>query len=50
MKWVLLEKSNMRDQYISDIQFEELKGITYMVNNTFERFADGCIVISEASH
>lgn len=48
MKWVVLEKGDMRDAYVSEIQFENLKGISHMINNTFEQFADGCIVISEA--
>lgn len=48
MRWVVLEKGDMRDAYVSEIQFENLKGISYMINNTFEQFADGCIVISEA--
>ena len=47
MRWVVLEKGDMRDAYVSEIQFENLKGISYMINNTFEQFADGCIVISE---
>ena len=45
MKWVLIEKPELRDAYVSDKINEELKEVYDEVNRTFDEFAKDKIVI-----
>ena len=45
MKWVLIEKPELRDAYVSGKINEELKAVYDEVNRTFDEFAKDKIVI-----
>ena len=45
LKWVLIEKLELRDAYVSGKINEELKAVYDEVNRTFDEFAKDKIVI-----
>ena len=47
LKWALLQKSEMRDKYVSSQLYEELEEIVTSVDHTFEDFSKDYIVVIE---
>ncbi|WP_026893379.1 hypothetical protein [Lacrimispora aerotolerans] len=48
IKWVLLEKSEARDAYVSGKLYDDLKGTCFMVDKCFEKFSSGYIVVFDS--
>ena len=45
LKWAVMEKTDMRDAYVTGKIYEELKAVFDEVDNTFEEYTRGKIVI-----
>ena len=48
LKWVLIEKPELRRRYVEGVLIEELYDVVDDVNQSFREFSEGYIVIMDA--